>query len=250
MSEQTLMIIGCGILGRLVSHSWVGSSIGIVRSEVSVQRLIGEGIEGTTQFPTDLTNQNVLFCTNGSPNQIEVIKQFILSNQSFVGKAILISSTSFYQGIMGPINESSASGSTSRAIQCKLAEDIFRQHFHSGWILRCGGLFQPGRGPFSYLSQTRQIPPMPLGHELALFSYRDLARLVVFLLNSSSEKLTTILCTLSDCPTRFQFYRAACAKLEIPFEIPEISMIGPNYQPTRLLSFFDLEDKHWSAALE
>ena len=189
MSKNQLIMIGCGVLGKLVFHQWAGSFTGIVKSNDSAEALSLEGINVSTSMPSNLDSESVVFATNGSPNQFEAIKSFVSLNPNFHGKAILISSTSYYQGTQGPVNEESQGGNTPRSIACQEAEEAFTSSFKRGWILRCGGLFGPGRGPFAYLSRTRQIPPISTGQQLALFSYRDLQRLIIFLLNILEKKL-------------------------------------------------------------
>lgn len=249
MNSQKLYIVGCGILGKQVAKTYSGESLGIVRSEQSLNALKHENIACSTKIPNDITTQNVLFCANGSPNQIEAVNDFVKQNPNFEGMAILISSTSYYQGTQGYIDENSPSGTTQRAIQCKNLEELFQDNFKRGWILRCGGLFQEGRGPFSYLAKTQQIPSLPTGQQLALFSYRDLVRLVNHLFGRSANEMGILLCTLSNCPIRFEYYKAAFQKLEIPFHLEESPCAGPQYKPDKLLSQFELVDKHWFSAL-
>lgn len=249
MSDHKLYIIGCGILGKQVSKSYTGESVGIVRSEQSIQALEQVGVSCLNKMPNDITMQNVLFCANGSPNQMEAINEFTIQNPLFDGLAILISSTSYYQGTQGRIDENSPHGVTPRAIQCKNLEELFKHNFKRGWILRCGGLFQEGRGPFNYLANTRQIPALPTGQQLALFSYRDLTRLINYLFQRPATEIETLLCTLPNCPTRFEYYRAAFQELKIPFHLDHSPCTGPEYKPNKLLSLFDLIDEHWSSSL-
>jgi len=249
MSNDSLIMIGSGVLGKQIFDYWNGSFTGIVKSHDSAIALSSEGIKASNEMPSNLDSQSVVFSTNGSPNQLEAIKSFVSLNPNFTGKAILISSTSYYQGTEGPVNEDSPGGDTPRSIACQEAEEAFTSSFKRGWILRCGGLFAPGRGPFTYLSRTRQIPPISTGQQLALFSYRDLQRLVIFLLNKDTQTISTLLCTVTKCPTRFEYYSAAFEKLNIAHQLPKDSPSGPLYQPDKLFQIFQPIDSDWTAAL-
>ncbi len=250
MTNNKLIVIGCGILGKHIFKNWQGGFLGIVQSQNSMQELSALGISGNISIPSGISSESVIFAANGSANQLNAVQTFHALNPSFTGKAILISSTSFYQGVQGPVNENSTGGNTPRSMACQNLEQTFKSIFRKGWILRCGGLFQPGRGPFAYLSQTRQIPSLPTGQQLALFSYRDLQRLVIILLNKNNEQMSTLLCTLRTCPTRYDYYSAAFNKLNIPFNLAVTESCGPQYQPELLYQFFKPIDSHWNAALE
>ena len=99
-------------------------------------------------------------------------------------------------------------------------ENIFKSSFSRGWVLRCGRLFKEGRGPFAYLARTKQIPAIPTGQ--LFFSYRDLQRLVIFLLQKETQTTSTLLCAVAKCPTRFEYYKAAFEKLNLPFQCHKI----------------------------
>ena len=249
MTHSSLIVIGCGVLGKHIFKHWNGNFTGIVKSLDSVKALSLEGINARHEMPNNLDSQSVVFATNGSPNQLEAIKSFASSNPNFTGKAILISSTSYYQGTQGPVNEDSKGGDTPRSIACQEAEEAFASVFKRGWVLRCGGLFEPGRGPFAYLSRTRQIPPISTGQQLALFSYRDLQRLVIFLLENEAQTISTLLCTVAKCPTRFEYYSAAFEKLNIVYQLPKDPLCGPIYQADKLFQIFQPIDFDWTAAL-
>ena len=250
MSANELIVIGCGVLGKRIFDNWQGKFLGIVRSQDSLNELSATGISGSTKIPSGLSLESVIFATSGSPNQLSAVEQFVSLNPKFSGTAILISSTSYYQGVQGPVNETSAGGNTPRSIACQKLEHAFKSSFDAGWILRCGGLFEAGRGPFAYLSRTGQIPPLPTGQQLALFSYRDLQRLVLILLKEKTKQVSTLLCTLRNCPTRYDYYSAAFSKLNIPFNLSATAPCGPQYEPEKLYRIFEPIDSHWNDALQ
>ncbi|MEE2924045.1 MAG: hypothetical protein VX619_04625 [bacterium] len=249
MSNNQLIVIGCGVLGKLIFYQWDGNFTGIVKSHDSVEALSLEGIIASTIMPSNLDTQSVVFATNGSPNQFEAIESFVDLNPNFTGKAILISSTSYYQGTQGPVDEESQGGNTSRSKACQEVENIFKSSFSRGWVLRCGGLFKEGRGPFAYLAKTKQIPAIPTGQQLALFSYRDLQRLVIFLLHKETQTTSTLLCTVAKCPTRFEYYKAAFEKLNLPFQLSKDPLSGPVYNSKKLFQIFEPIDSDWTTAL-
>jgi nucleoside-diphosphate-sugar epimerase len=115
-------------------------------------------------------------------------------------------------------------GAGSRPASIAAAEQEFWDWAgDSGVVIRLGGLYCDGRGPFSALARrgkiTRQAPP---DKTMALMHYDDAAAAVAAALAHPAPARLYLGVTVP-CPTREEFYTAACAKLNLPppeFEPP------------------------------
>ena len=74
-------------------------------------------------------------------------------------RVVLTSSTGFYNGLGGPLDETSEPGPSQRAQNIAECERIFRDWAGtSGTILRLGGLYRQGRGPLNALKKRGHVP--------------------------------------------------------------------------------------------
>jgi nucleoside-diphosphate-sugar epimerase len=135
-----------------------------------------------------------------------------LSDQPPPKRAVLIGSTSYYGLARGTINEGTRPGKSERAQRAAATEAAFRAWAPDGVILRCGGLYRPGRGPLNALQVRQAVPKGPPNKRLALIHYDDAAAAAhAALLYPNPESV--YLTVTAPCPTRMEFYQAACVIL-------------------------------------
>ncbi len=251
-----LVVWGAGELGGRVARSWAADAPawGFTRTPTRHAALSAHGIEPRLGSPAAqlAAADRLLLCLPGHAAQADALTE--LSGLPAPSRAVLISSTGFYGTPSGRIDESAPAGSSARAQAIAGLEQRFRQWTGArGVILRLGGLYRPGRGPFAALARRGEVPPGPPDRPLALVSYRDAAQAVESAL-SLARPAPVYLVVVPPCPTRQAFYAAACARLGMPpprFGEPG-SGGGVHYDVSRMRR--DLlaapRDPDWHAALE
>jgi nucleoside-diphosphate-sugar epimerase len=114
------------------------------------------------------------------------------------------------------VYEDTPPGEEARATEIARVEQLFRQWAGSrGVILRLGGLYCPGRGPFSALARRRSFRLGPPDKTLALIHYADAATATWAALRHPAPE-PVYLAVTPPCPTRYDFYQAACRQLNLP----------------------------------
>ncbi|RMF03101.1 MAG: hypothetical protein D6768_06700 [Chloroflexi bacterium] len=217
-----LLIWGAGELGGRVGRLWAqagGRTLGFTRSSHRHPALQGWGIEPHTGSPAAhlRPGDHLLLALPGHRAQQQAVQHLIAAQVEPPARAVFISVTAIYGDTAGSLREETPPGSDDRSSAIAAAEQTFRDWAGTqGVILRLGGLYCNGRGPFSALARrgsvTRQAPP---NKTMALLHYEDAAAAVVAALNHPAPEAVYLAVT-PPCPTRQEFYRAACAKLGLP----------------------------------
>ena len=126
---------------------------------------------------------------------------------------MVTSSTGYYHGVTGPIDETTPSGTTSRAQEIADMEKAFADWSHTdGVILRLGGLYRPGRGPLNAFKKEGAAPPGAGDKTLALIHYDDAAQATYAALKHPRPEPAYIGVS-PPCPSRRDFYLAASVML-------------------------------------
>lgn len=151
-------------------------------------------------------------------------------------RVVLISSTGYYGTPQGHVNETSPRGETARAAAIAAAEFTFRSWADThGVVLRLGGLYCRGRGPFTALLRRGTAVIGPPDTTLALIHYHDAASAALAALQHPAPE-PTYLGVVPPCPTRRDFYLCACsqARLAPPAFDPPVGRPPAIYDTTRL----------------
>ncbi len=151
-------------------------------------------------------------------------------------RAVVISSTSYYGVPHGPVDEDTPPGRSDRALRCVGMEKVFRDWAGAGGVvLRCGGLYQKGRGPMSALERRGEAPLGPPDKTLALIHYADAGTAAFEALRHPAPR-DTYLAVTPPCPTRQAFYQAACvvAGLDLPGFGPKLRKPLAEFDVARL----------------
>lgn len=254
-----LLIWGAGELGSRVGRRRAqagGRVLGFTRSPHRHPALRSWGIEPHTGAPAARIrpDDHLLLALPGHRTQQEAVQRLIAAQIEPPARALFISVTAIYGNTAGSLREETPPGSDDRSAAIAAAEQLFRDWAGTrGVILRLGGLYCDGRGPFSALARrgsvTRQAPP---NKTMALLHYEDAAAAVVAALNHPAPEAVYLAVT-PPCPTRQEFYRAACAKLGLPEPgyAPPLAAPSVQFDVTRLrrdlLPAPDYPD--WRAAL-
>lgn len=214
-----LVVWGAGELGGLVAVSWAQSGhavVGITQSTSRHDDLRRAGVEPHTGSAVDvLTPEDMLLLAlPGNANQQAAVDalRHITSPQ----RAVLISSTGYYGAPVGRVNEDTPRGETPHAASVEAAELAFRAWAGaSGVVIRCGGLYRPGRGPMSALLRRGAAPEGPPNRTLSLIHYADAAAATLAALRHPAPQVTYV-GVVTPCPTRHEFYSRACEVAGLP----------------------------------
>jgi nucleoside-diphosphate-sugar epimerase len=232
-----LIIWGAGELGARVAAGWhEGSVIGVTRSEERHAALRQLGITPHTGTPASLLqpDDRLLLALPGHLTQQAAIAQLATAGVAVPQRTVLISSTAFYEPAAGPIDEQTPSGASQKAQSVAAVEAEFRRWAGAGGvILRCGGLYRPGRGAFSALARKGTPGQRSTSSTLALIHYDDAAAAVLAALRHPAPA-DLYLCVTPPCPARREFY-AAAAVLGLTLNLDSLPA-GPAavYDVTRL----------------
>lgn len=168
-------------------------------------------------------------------------------------RVVLISSTGYYGAARGTIDEHAPPGAGERSQRVAALEARFAQWAgEAGVILRCGGLYRPGRGPLSALRRSKAAPLGPPDKTLALIHYDDAAAAAeAALVHPDPQRV--YLAVTPPCPTRRDFYLAACVMLDLalPSFGPALGGRPATFDVSRLRADLLPEPRHprWQAAL-
>jgi len=218
-SSNRLIAWGAGELGGRVAMLWAaagGSVSAFTRTEERHTLLQSAGIEAHTGAPLGVLGAEdcLLLALPGHENQQAAVDQ--LADRQPPRRVVLISSTGYYSAPTGMVDESTPPGVEERAQAIAAAERAFQRWAgDQGVILRCGGLYRPGRGPLSSLQRRGRAPLGPPDRTLALIHYDDAALATFHALRREAVE-PVYLAVTPPCPTRREFYTAASAVLSLP----------------------------------
>lgn len=223
-----LLIWGAGELGLRVARCWLkteGVAIGYTNTTARHAALNAAGIEPRLGSPAGQLHPDstLLLSLPGHTTQQQAVQQLIDQHIPAPARAVFLSVTGYYGSQTGFINEDTPPGDGSRPASIAQAEQLFLDWAGpTGVILRLGGLYCDGRGPFSALARrggaSRAAPP---DKTMALIHYADAATATCAALRHPTPE-PVYLAVTPPCPTRQEFYRAACQKLSLP---------EPDYSP-------------------
>lgn len=224
--NNRLIIWGAGILGGLVGKLWTsGPVIGITQSEKRHELLRQSGIHPRTAFsPREIQPDDCLLLALPGYNRQ---RELLVKLRPFAPpqRAILISSTGYYGFPHGRITENTPPGEGNLCQAIAATEHDFHKWTGAGAILRLGGLYNAGRGPFAALIRKGMPSPKPADRPLPLIHYEDAATAVFNALHHPHPEHFYLGVT-PPCPTRREFYDAACTRLHLPL---------PEFEPARRL---------------
>jgi len=257
---RRLIIWGAGQLGSTVARLWLqagGPVVGLTQTTTRHAALQAMGAEPALGSPVGLLapNDALLMSLPGHKTQREAIETLLRSNTPPPARTVLISTTGYYgTAPQGVINEESPQGQGERSASIAGTEQAFLNWAGStGVILRLGGLYGLGRGPIYALARRGAPKILPPNKALALVHYTDVAAAVCAALQHASPE-TVYLCVTPPCPTREEFYRLACQKLELPEPVFADPLPHPpaGYDVSRLRRDLLPEPAYpsWRAALE
>lgn len=132
-------------------------------------------------------------------------------------RAVITGSTGYYGLQGGEISRNTPPGDTERAIAIAEMETRFYEWAgDQGVVLRIGGLYRQGRGPLNWLKNQGSAPlNMAPDRVIPLVHYDDAASACIGALTCEDPK-PAYLVVSPPCPTRQEFYMAACVILELP----------------------------------
>jgi nucleoside-diphosphate-sugar epimerase len=218
-SSNRLIIWGAGELGGRVAAHWIragGEVVAFTRTPGRHGQLQSLGIEAHTGAPIELLRpeDRLLLALPGHENQQAAVAQLVELQPP--RRVVFISSTGYYSAPSGMVDEATPPGLEERAQAIAAVESAFQDWAGDrGVILRCGGLYRPGRGPLSSLQRRGKAPLGPPDRTLALIHYDD-AALATFHALRREEVEPVYLAVTPPCPTRREFYTAASAVLGLP----------------------------------
>ncbi|MGK0358975.1 MAG: nucleoside-diphosphate-sugar epimerase [Bradymonadia bacterium] len=247
-----LIVWGAGELGGRVARSWVDGPVrAYTRSTDRHAALRSDNISCHRGAPErTLADDVVLLALPGSDRQAMAIAQ--LSDQPAPKRAVLISTTGYYGLARGTVDEDTRPGRSERAQRAAATEAAFHAWAPGGVIVRCGGLYRPGRGPLNALAVRKTVPKGPPNKTLALMHYDDAAAATLAALTHPDPD-GIYLAVTPPCPSRRDFYLAACVLLD--FDLPTFgrALVGKQaeYDVRRLRRDLLPEPAHpkWQTAL-
>lgn len=217
-----LIIWGAGELGSLVAERYHGGPVlGLTRTAGRHEYLRSIGVEPAVGSAAPLLQQRdkLLISLPGDENKMDAVAE--LKGVARPRRAVLISSTGYYAPAQGTVNELTPSGTSGRAQRIASLERGFMEWAGAGGVvIRLGGLYRPGRGPMAALARRGTASVKPPNKALPLIHYVDAAEAVAAALQRSTVA-PVYLAVTPPCPTRRQFYEAACRRLGL--DVPDFS---------------------------
>jgi nucleoside-diphosphate-sugar epimerase len=229
MTAPRLIVLGAGELGGRLARRWVadgGGALGYTATDDRHAALRADGVEPRLGAPTGALRPEdlLVICVPGYARLTEAVRQ--LADAPAPDRAVYVSSTGYYGGRGGLIDEDTPPGASDRSQAIAAGERAFRDWAGGGGIVvRAGGLYRPGRGPFSALARKGAPMPGPAERVLALIHYDDLATAILAALRHPAPA-DTYLAVTTPSPTRREFYTAACAVLDLPPPIFQTLPVG------------------------
>jgi nucleoside-diphosphate-sugar epimerase len=254
---KRLIVWGAGELGGCVAESWADKGypvIGLTRTPQRHPALRAAGVEPRLGSPLGLLrpDDTLLLALPGHANQKMAVD--LLAETLPPARVVLLSSTAYYGLASGHVDEATPPGSSQQALNVAAVERAFQVWAGSaGIVVRLGGLYRRGRGPLAALARRGAPRLRPPDKILALIHYDDAATLVEAALHHPSPQQVYLAVT-PPCPTRREFYEAACRRLglnEPEFDQP-LGRPPAQYNVTRLRHELLPQPLYqdWQAALE
>ena len=213
-----LIVWGAGELGSRVlalAAAYGLEGIGYTRTDKRHEQLRQARLLARKGSPAKQLREDdaLLFAIAGSAQQYEAI---VSLKQPCPQIAVLISSVGYYGQPNGPVDEQTPAGTTEHALRVAKTETVFRAWAgERGIIVRLGGLYRPGRGPFAVFKRRGTVPLGPPDRTLALIHYEDAAQ-ASFAAFLHKKPEPVYLGVTPPCPSREAFYRAASSKAGLP----------------------------------
>lgn len=243
-----IVIWGAGALGERVAE--IGSARGpvIAVTATTARHAALEALGAEPCLPEDApplrTSDRLLLAVPGSDRQYEVLQR--LSVEPAPDRVVAISTIGIYGQPSGHVDEDTPLGRDPHARRAFRFEQSVRAWGGPGTVvLRMGGLYEPGRGPYAALARKGETRLGPPDRTLALTHYDDAAAATARALTIPDPEDTYVVVT-SPCPSRLAFYEAACARLGIPlvpFEAP--TGLEPAWYDTERMADDLLADPAW-----
>ncbi len=215
MAER-LIVWGAGELGGRVAALWAGAVLGFTATAARHDDLLAAGVEPRLGSAASALKDDdcLLLALPGYQTQREALE--ILSEIAPPERAVMISSTGYYGSPSGRVSADTPPDTSARAQAIAQTEALFHEWANGrGVVVRLGGLYRPGRGPFSAFVKRQRVPEKPAESKLALIHYDDAAKAVHQALIHSHPR-PVYLGVTPPCPTRRAFYTAACQTLGLP----------------------------------
>ncbi|MEM7345356.1 MAG: NAD(P)-binding domain-containing protein [Chloroflexota bacterium] len=214
---KRLITWGTGELGGRVARLWHhngGEVIGFTQTTERHATLQKSGITPRAGDPTEFIKSNdiLLLSLPGHLKQKTAVEA--LRDQTPTHRIVLVSSTGYYGLPEGTVTEETPVGDGKRPAAIADTERLFQEWAgKQGVLIRLGGLYRKGRGPYSALYKKGVAPLGPPNKTLALIHYDDAAQAIFEALRHPQPQATYLAVT-PPCPTRQMFYTAACEKLD------------------------------------
>lgn len=254
------MVWGAGELGGRVARAWAAAgrpTLAVTATRARHAALEAAGVTCVTASespPTPLDGDDLVLLTlPGTRAQGEGVVKLASSDRSAPARVVLASSTSYYGASVGVLDEAAPPGTGEDACAVATVEQRFRDAVGTrGVVIRLGGLYCEGRGPYAAFARRRTAPLGAPNKALALIHYDDAARAIVRVLELE-HPAGAYLAVTPPCPTRYDFYAAACARLAgaMPSFGAPLAHHPATYDVTRLRRDLLLDPAHpdWRAAL-
>ncbi len=234
-----LVVWGAGELGGRVAAMWAAQKqpvLGLTQSSARHESLRRQGVEAQIGNAQNIleTDDVLLLSLPGNAKQKAAAEA--LATTAVPARTVFISSTGYYGTPQGSVSEETPSGDSDHAKAVETAELAFRAWAGTrGVVLRLGGLYRPGRGPFSALLRRGTAPVGAPNRTLSLIHYADAARATLTALQHPSLE-STYIGVVTPCPTRQEFYTHACQLAELPEPVFDAPLPHPpaTYDVTRL----------------
>jgi nucleoside-diphosphate-sugar epimerase len=214
-----LIVWGAGALGGRVGAMWAQSGapvLGLTRTPERHVELRQHGIVPALGSAVGVLTpaDALLLALPGSTSQYAAVEALVPTPPP--ARAVLISSTGYYGTPHSRIDEDTLAGNDPHAQTIQAAEVAFRAWAGAGGVvLRLGGLYCRGRGPFAALQRRGAAPSGPPDTTLALIHYDDAATATLAALRHPSPAPTYV-GVVPPCPTRREFYVQACRLAGLP----------------------------------
>jgi nucleoside-diphosphate-sugar epimerase len=251
-----LVVYGCGTLGALIAAEYAahhGACVGYTRTPERHPGLRERGVTPAVGSPFGALHpdDHLLLALPGTAAQRAAITELAAAPPP--SRVVLISSTGYYGQPAGAVDEDTPPGPEARSREIAETEQLFRAWAGpNGVILRTAGLYQRGRGPLSALRHSGRPPLGPPDRTLGLIHYEDAAAAAcAALIHPAPEPV--YLAVIPPCPSRRDFYLAACVVLDLAdptFDAP-LKLPPAVYDNSRLRRDLLPEPRHprWQESL-
>lgn len=236
-----LVVVGAGELGGRVAALAAARGdevLAVTRTRGRHATLAAAGARPLLvhELPRLEARDRLLLAVPGASGQLEALRS--LEGAECLaprGRAVLVSSTGVHGDPRGRVDEDTPRGTEERARSLGEVEEHFRDRLGpAAVVLRPGGLFRPGRGPFAAWARRGQVPADRPDRRLPLVHYDDLAGACLAALDHPAPHPFYLVVT--SAPPRAEFQRAARERLGLPAlqDPPDATPPWPDYDTTRM----------------